>query len=142
MLAALEECSRTGARYDRAPPTRRPHPPGLVGGTGERKTLRLVAWYANACNLFDVPDGGRTVKHQLEVLARALPGARPALPGGREDAEHPAGGRRVRRGVRRRCQAAAAWGIQHTVVIVTGPWTEGALATLAEGIPKLQQATS
>lgn len=42
----------------------RPHPPILIGGGGERKTLRLVAKYADACNLFPGPQ----VAHKLEVL--------------------------------------------------------------------------
>jgi alkanesulfonate monooxygenase len=45
-------------------PLRRPHPPILIGGGGERKTLRLVARYAQACNLF----GGPEVEHKLAVL--------------------------------------------------------------------------
>ncbi|HWK79652.1 MAG TPA: LLM class flavin-dependent oxidoreductase, partial [Thermomicrobiales bacterium] len=42
----------------------RPHPYLLVGGSGERKTLRLVAQYADACNIFAGPD----VQHKLDVL--------------------------------------------------------------------------
>ncbi|WP_216210615.1 LLM class F420-dependent oxidoreductase [Amycolatopsis aidingensis] len=42
----------------------KPHPPIMVGGGGERKTLRMVAEYAQACNLFNGPE----LKHKLEVL--------------------------------------------------------------------------
>jgi len=42
----------------------RPHPPILIGGGGEKKTLRMVAQYAQACNLFPGPD----LQHKLDVL--------------------------------------------------------------------------
>ena len=49
------------------PPISSPRPRVLVGGSGERKTLRLVARYADACNLFaSSPDD---VAHKLDVLA-------------------------------------------------------------------------
>jgi alkanesulfonate monooxygenase SsuD/methylene tetrahydromethanopterin reductase-like flavin-dependent oxidoreductase (luciferase family) len=51
-------------------PLRRPHPPIMVGGGGERKTLRLVARYADACNLFVGPQTPPAqVAAKLEVLA-------------------------------------------------------------------------
>ncbi len=42
----------------------RPHPPIMIGGSGEKKTLRLVARYAQVCNIFPGPD----LEHKLDVL--------------------------------------------------------------------------
>ena len=43
-----------------------PHPPVLIGGAGERKTLRLVAQYAQMCNIFG--EGHDVMAHKLAVL--------------------------------------------------------------------------
>jgi F420-dependent oxidoreductase-like protein len=47
-------------------PLSRPHPPILVGGGGEKKTLLLVARYADACNMYGT--GPEDVGHKLDVL--------------------------------------------------------------------------
>jgi len=62
-----------GKHYDlaeticRPMPVSSPRPRIIIGGSGERKTLRLVAQYADACNIFGGPED---VAHKIEVLRR------------------------------------------------------------------------
>jgi F420-dependent oxidoreductase-like protein len=51
--------------YCNPKPIQKPHPPIMIGGSGERRTLKIVAKYADACNLFGSVE---TVKKKLEVL--------------------------------------------------------------------------
>src|SRR4051794_22842150 len=48
-------------------PVSTPRPRIMIGGSGERKTLRLVAQYADACNIIGSPDD---VAHKIDVLRR------------------------------------------------------------------------
>jgi F420-dependent oxidoreductase-like protein len=51
--------------YCNPKPIQKPSPPILVGGSGERKTLKIVAKYADACNLFG---SAETLKRKLDVI--------------------------------------------------------------------------
>ena len=114
-------------------PTQRP--PVLIGGTGEQKTLRLVAQYADACNLFDIPDGGKTVRHKLEVLRKHCEEI-----GRPYDAIEKTLATRFSPGdsvddLVRRCGEQAALGIDHAIVIRSGPWTPESVEILAALVP-------
>jgi len=116
-------------------PARRP--PVLIGGVGEQRTLRIVARSADACNLFDIPDGGKTIRHKLEVLRRHCDKA-----GRPYDAIEKTLSTRLEPtdtvdDLVRRFETQAALGIEHAIVIRTGPWTPESVQTLVETVPRI-----
>ncbi|WP_433781194.1 TIGR03560 family F420-dependent LLM class oxidoreductase [Actinomycetospora sp. CA-101289] len=123
-------------------PLTRPRPPILVGGMGERQTLRLVARYADACNLFDIPDGGATLRRKLDVLAGHCAAIdRPfdeilTTVSTRLQPDEPAAA------FVERCAALADLGIDHAVVITAGPWTAARIDTLGRAAADLAGVTA
>jgi F420-dependent oxidoreductase-like protein len=98
-------------------PLASPHPPILIGGSGEQKTLRLVAQYGDACNLF-AGMGTEAVRHKLDVLKRHCERL------GRDDAAiekttlgtvHLAPGQMSADDVIAQCRSLAGLGIQHAI---------------------------
>jgi F420-dependent oxidoreductase-like protein len=112
-----------------------PHPPILVGGTGEKRTLRLVAEHAQACNLFDIPDGGVTLRRKLEVLAGHCADVGRPLSDIDKTVSTRLGADESPAEFAQRCAALAAFGMDHTVAITTGAWTEEALGRLCAAVP-------
>ncbi|WP_029112834.1 TIGR03560 family F420-dependent LLM class oxidoreductase [Mycobacterium sp. URHB0044] len=123
-------------------PVTTPGPPVLIGGTGERRTLRLVAEYGDACNLFDVPDGGAAIRRQLAVLDRHC-----------ADVDRPAD--EIERTVTtalqpdesadqltERCSVLGEFGIDHVVVIARGrPLSDADLNCVAAAADQLASSS-
>jgi F420-dependent oxidoreductase-like protein len=57
---------RLAETINRPAPIQAPHPPIIIGGSGERKTLRMVAQYAQGCNL--IAEDVEAVARKLQVL--------------------------------------------------------------------------
>ncbi|MGA9598392.1 MAG: LLM class flavin-dependent oxidoreductase [Acidimicrobiia bacterium] len=106
----------------------------LIGGMGEKRTLPLVARHADACNLFDIPDEGKTIRHKIAVLndvCREI-GRNPAeieatVSARLEPSESVSS-------LVDRCVDFADWGIDHVVLITTGPWDADRVATVGNAI--------
>jgi F420-dependent oxidoreductase-like protein len=95
----------------------KPHPPILIGGMGEKKTLKLVAKYADACNLF-AGMGMETLVSKLDILKKHCADL------GRDyatiekttlDTAHLAAGQMSATDVIEKCKALAGAGIQHAI---------------------------
>lgn len=103
-------------------PIAKPHPPIMIGGAGEKRTLPLVAKYANACNLYAF-ESSDEVRRKLDVLRRYCEAIGRAF----EDIERTAiGAIDLRRGATSTreaieyCRRVAEAGIQHLIVSMPG----------------------
>ena len=142
-----DETPYTGRHYQLVRPlnspaaVQRPHPPILIGGSGERKTLRMVARYADACSLFDLPGSefADNIAHKLDVLRGhcAAEGrdydeiektiASTFDPGDDPKAELP--------GLLDHLRELAALGIGHVLLSPRQPWDEAILDAVASIVP-------
>ena len=141
-----------GTHYQLAAPTnspnslQRPHPPILIGGMGERKTLRLVARYADACNLFDIPGGAEVLAHKLDVLrghcateGRSYDDIEKTLAAQVEISRDGRDGTSTPEQLLDRLAGFAALGIDHAIVEGTRPWEDDSLEELAALVPDVDK---
>jgi alkanesulfonate monooxygenase SsuD/methylene tetrahydromethanopterin reductase-like flavin-dependent oxidoreductase (luciferase family) len=118
------------------PPISRPRV--LIGGMGEQRTLPLVARYGDGCNLFDIPDGGKTLQRKLDVLARACDSLGRDL----QDIEITLSSRLARdetsEAFTDRCGQLAERGIQHIVLVTTGPWSQDEVDVILDAVEPIR----
>lgn len=121
-------------------PLSRPHPPIMVAGGGEKKTLRLVAQYADACNLYGDLD---TIRHKLAILRQHCDAI------GRDystveittlDTAHLAPGHKTAKDVITHCQALARLGVHHAIFNLPNVHEIAPLETFAREIIPVVQA--
>jgi F420-dependent oxidoreductase-like protein len=116
----------------------RPRVPILVGGGGERRTLRLVAQYADACNVFGGPEGlahkYRVLREHCAAVGRAYDEIERSTLNhlnvsvdGRDGSETPAG-------VVDRFGELADAGAQHVIVSITDVWDPARLQLIARDV--------
>ena len=99
-------------------PISKPHPPILIGGLGEQKTLRMVAQYADACNLF-ARIGSDMLRHKLDVLkghCEAVGRPYDEIERTVLDTVHIAPGKMTAGQIIEKCRSLHDLGIQHMIV--------------------------
>jgi hypothetical protein len=106
---------------------------------GERRTLPLVVRHGDACNLFDTPDGGRTLRHKLAVLEGLCATAGRPLSTIEKTVSTRLAPDESPEGFAERCAGFAALGIDHVVLITAGPWRDDELSTLAAAEPAVRE---
>jgi F420-dependent oxidoreductase-like protein len=144
-----DEAPFRGRHYDLARPLnspnslQRPHPPILIGGSGEKKTLRLVAKYGDACSLFDLPGSqfADNIEHKLGVLrqhcaaeGRDYTEIEKTIASPFDQGDDP---RAALPGLLAHLADLAALGIDHVLLSCRGPWTEATLDALVSVVPDI-----
>jgi F420-dependent oxidoreductase-like protein len=143
-----DETPFTGRHYQLMRPlnspnsVQRPRPPILIAGGGEKKTLRFVARYGDACHLPDLPGTPYEVdfKHKLEVLRRHCDDA------GRDYAQIEKtvairpdfgdGTAAKTDALLARLHELSAFGFDHVMLAPGSPWTPARIDAVASILPE------
>jgi F420-dependent oxidoreductase-like protein len=124
-------------------PVQRPRPPILVAGGGERKTLRYVAQYADACHLLDMPgtEHAHDLARKLDVLREHCAAAgrdydeiEKTVGTGFDPGDDPARGLGE---TLARLRDLADLGFDHAFLSPRGYWTQQSIAALASILPEV-----